>query len=178
MATLSAIARPYAQAAYEHAQAKQEISAWQAMLAAAAQVVRQPIISSVLTNTRVSPQQWYSILADVLNPYLNESQKNFLRLVAENKRLLVLPSIAELFKQYDAINNKVTEVQVTTAVLMNSDQQQKLTEKLADLLKHQVTLRCKVDKNILGGAIVRAGDKVIDGSVRGQLTRLLEFAKR
>jgi F-type H+-transporting ATPase subunit delta len=178
MATLSAIARPYAQAAYEFAQAKQEISAWQTMLAAAAQTVQQPVISNVLTNTRISSQQWYSLLVDVLKPHLNESRKNFLKLITENKRLSALPTIADLFKEYEAINNKTSEVQVTTAVPMNATQQEKLTEKLTKLLKQQVTLRCDIDENILGGAVVRAGDKVIDGSVRGQLTRLLEFAKR
>lgn len=178
MATLSAIARPYAQAAYEFAQANQEIPAWRTMLTAAAQTVQQPITSNVLTNTRISPQQWYSIFVDVLKPFLNEQRKNFIKLITENKRLSALPAIVDLFKEYEAINNSTSEVHITTVVPMNAAQQQKLTEKLIELLKQQVTLRCDIDEHILGGAIIRAGDKVIDGSIRGQLTRLLEFAKR
>lgn len=178
MATLSTIARPYAQAAFEFAKGKQDIPAWDAWLQTAANVVREPTIASMLSNTRISSSQWFTLLSDILGSQLNDTRKNFLRLLSEHKRLAALPEIALLFKEYEALNNKVSEVEVTSAVPLNGSQQQKLTEKLAKTLNHQVSLRCLVDENILGGAIIKAGDKVIDGSVRGQLKRLLEFAIR
>lgn len=178
MTNINSIARPYAQAAYQYAQAKKELPVWGNMLRTAAEAVQQPAVSKALSNTRISPQQWFLLFSDILSSSLNEERKNFLRLLTENNRLSVLPTIADLFKEYEALDNKVAEVQVTTAVPLDKNHQQKLTDKLNKLLKQQVTLHCDVDENILGGAIVRAGDKVIDGSIRGQLTRLLEFAIR
>ena len=178
MATIIAIARPYAQAAYQFASAKKELPQWGALLESAANLVKDPAVASLMTNTRILPEKWLSLFKEVLAPYLNEERQNFLRFLAENSRLSALPAIAVMFKEYEAQNNKVAEVQVTTAIPLNIKQQEKLAAKLTLSLKHQVTLRCEVDENILGGAIVRAGDKVIDGSVRGQLTRLLEFAIR
>ncbi len=178
MATLSAIARPYAHAAYEFARAEKEIRPWELMLQAAAAAIEEPELSKVLSNTCVTPQQWFSLLSEILAPHLNEKRKNFLHLLTENKRISALPAIAALFKEYEAMDNQETEIEVTTAIPLDQPYRQKLSDKLSQMLKHQVSLRCEVDGNILGGAIVRAGDKVIDGSVRGQLTRLLEFAIR
>lgn len=178
MTSINLIARPYAKAAYEFALARKELPAWGKLLQAATEFVQQPLVSKALESSRVSAEQWFALSTEVLSPYLNEERKNFLRLLAENKRLSVLPIIAELFKEYEALNNQATEVQVTTAVPLDEKYQRKLTDKLTQVLKHHVTLRCDVDEHILGGAVVRAGDKVIDGSIRGQLTRLLEFAIR
>jgi len=178
MATLPSIARPYAQAAYEFALAKKELPQWGKMLRMAAEVVQQPLLSTILSNTRISPQQWFSLISDILSTELNEDRKNFLRLLTENKRLSALPAILEFFKEYEARDNQAAEVEVITAVPMDQPYHQKLRDKLNQMLKQKVSLRCKVDENILGGALVRIGDKVIDGSIRGQLTRLLEFAIR
>lgn len=178
MATLHSIARPYAQAAYEFALAKKELPQWGRLLQTAADVVQEPQVSKALESTQVSPKQWFDFLSEVLQLSLGENQKNFLRLLTENRRLYVLPWINDLFKEYEARDNQSSEVEVTTAVPLDGMRQQKLIDKLVQVLKHRVSLRCLIDETILGGAIVRAGDKVIDGSIRGQLNRLLEFAIR
>lgn len=178
MATINSIARPYAQAAYEFALAQKDLPRWGQLLRVAAEVVQEPAVSKALSHSRISPQQWYLLMSEVLASYLNDNTKNFLRLLTENKRLSALPVIFALFKEYEARDNQSAEVDVITAVPLDKQYQQKLVDKLNQVLNHQVTLHCAVDENILGGAIVRAGDKVIDGSVRGQLTRLLEFAIR
>jgi len=172
--TLSAVARPYAQAAYEFSETAQQISAWNALLQMAAGIVQQPEVHALLSNTCISARQWLSFFEDSLRPYLDEHRKNFLRLVMDNRRMAALPEIAVLFKEYEAIHQRIFEVQLTTAIPLDEAQKKQFTEKLSEVLKHPVSLRCVVDEHILGGALVRAGDKVIDGSVRGQLTRLLE----
>jgi len=178
MATTYSIARPYAQAAYEFARAKKELPAWSSMLHVAAQIVERPEISKLLSNTRISAQQWFSLCSDLLASYLDQDRKNFLRLITENRRLEALPAIAELFLEYEAQDNLLSEVEVTTAVPLDKKQELSLADKLSKIFNHKVNLRCVIDEHILGGAIVRAGDKVIDGSIRGQLSRLLEFAIR
>lgn len=178
MATLSAIARPYAQAAYEFAQEKQDLAVWDLMLQTAAKAIQLPVLSKLLSNDRVSPKQWFSLLCDILKPCLNEERKNFLRLLTENKRIAAFPDISEMFRQSEILNKQASEVEVITAVSLDTQQEQQLAEKLSGFLGYKANLRCQVDEHILGGALVRAGDKVIDGSLRGQLTRLLEFAIR
>lgn len=176
MATLSVIARPYAQAAFEFAQNKKELAVWGTMLETLAATAASPAVSKLLSNTSISPQQWYALFSDVAAPYLNDSRKNFLRILTENKRLGAIAAIVELFKEYEAEHNQLSEVEVISAVPLSAVQQEKLKAKLSRLLDQEVNLRYQIDESILGGVIVRAGDKVIDGSVRGQLTRLLEFA--
>ncbi len=176
MATLYSIARPYATAAYAFALEKKELPQWGKMLETAAQIVQQPLVLKTLSNSRVTPSQWFSLMTETVSSSLNDNQKNFMRLLTENRRLNALPLILELFKEYEARDNQASEVEVTTAVPLDGNKQQKFITKLSQVLNHQVSLRCLVDETILGGAIVRAGDKVIDGSIRGQLARLLEFA--
>jgi F-type H+-transporting ATPase subunit delta len=178
MATTSAIARPYAQAAFEYAQAQSDLPGWEAMLKSSAEAIAQPELAAIVSNTRVTSEQWFDLLSSILGPVLNDSRQNFLRLLTDNSRLAALPEIAKLFKEYEALNNKTAEAQVYTAVPMNEAQQTKLAQKLEKLFNNHITLNCQIDESILGGAVVRVGDKVIDGSVRGELTRLLDFAIR
>lgn len=178
MAALSALARPYAQAAYEFALSQQDVAAWDALFAAATLIIEQPALQQLLTNVLISSEQWFTLLSELLQSYLNEQRKNFLQLLCDNKRVAMIPAITQLFKEYDILNKQAAEVEITTAIPLNDQQKQQLMAKLTKLLNYQVSLRCLIDANILGGAVVRAGDKVIDGSVRGQLMRLHEFAIR
>ncbi|HSW70666.1 MAG TPA: F0F1 ATP synthase subunit delta [Gammaproteobacteria bacterium] len=177
MATIASIARPYAQAAYNFALAKKELPLWEKMLQSATELVQEPRIAKLLAHSRISAQQWFLLFSEILAP-LNENTKNFLRLITENKRLSALPTILELFKEYEASDRQAVEVGVITALPLEERYHHKLKDKLTETLKQEVSLRCEVDENILGGALIRVGDKVIDGSIRGQLTRLLEFAIR
>jgi len=178
MATTSAIARPYAQAAFEFARDRNDLASWEQLLRAAAEVVQRPDLSRVLNDPRVSPQQWLVLFGDLFAPLLDESRRHFLQLLVKNRRLPAFPAIADLFAKYRARYQDTIELEVITAVATDEVYQQKLAAALTKHFKHPVSLRCTVDANILGGAMVRAGDRVIDGSVRGQLTRLLEFAIR
>src|SRR5690348_11000334 len=101
MATPNAIARPYAQAAYEFALSRKELSQWEAMFRLGAEVVEQPLIAKALSNSRVSSQQWFKLMSDLLAPTLNASRKNFLRLLTDNRRLGAFPVILDLFKEYE-----------------------------------------------------------------------------
>ena len=92
---------------------------------------------------------------------------------------MVLPDIAELFSAYYAALEKTSTVRVVTAVDMPEDFRQKLTQALTKRVQREVTLQCEVDPSIIGGAIIHVGgDRVIDDSIRGKLTRLLEFSLR
>jgi F-type H+-transporting ATPase subunit delta len=97
-----------------------------------------------------------------------------LQLLAENKRLPLLPDIAELFHELYETYQKQTTVKVTSATELNSHYNELLTKSLSKRLQRKISLVCETDPSLLGGAIVAAGDLVIDGSLRGKLNRLLE----
>ena len=171
---LTTIARPYAAAAFEYALAKNALPAWENFLQSAALLVQDPSMTQLLESPKVTTTQRSELFCDVLASLLDTEKKNFIHLLAENKRLPLLPAIAELFANYRAAQEKSIAVHVVSAFALDESYQQKFVKALTERLQRHVSLDCKVDAALLGGAIIRAGDTVIDGSVRGKLNRLFE----
>jgi F-type H+-transporting ATPase subunit delta len=178
MANLANIARPYALAAFECAHEKGQLPEWKAFLESAAYMAKQASVVTVLANPEVMSSALFDLFQQVLTVQLNEERKNFLRLLAQNKRLMVLPEIAESFNACYAQLEKISKVRVVTAIDTTEKFQQTLVSALTKRIKRDVILECDTDPSILGGAIIHIGDHVIDGSIRGKLTRLLEFSLR
>lgn len=178
MANFFSIARPYALAAFDFAREKNQLSVWKEFLELAAKMASDENMSRVLSNAEVPTDKLVDLFFELLAPSLTEEQKNFLRLLAVNKRLLVLPEIAKQFAAYYAALEKLSAVRVVTAVDMEDGFKQKLAAALSRRIQREVTLHCEIDPSILGGAVIHIGDRVIDGSIRGKLTRLLEFSLR
>lgn len=172
------IARPYALAAFEYAHDEKELASWKAFLESATCLMQNDSMKSLVANPEVSPLQLYHFVCDILMSLLDEKKKNFLHVLAANNRLIILPDISVLFNVYYAEAEKVVTVQVATAVALNDVYQHKLMEALAHRLRKQIAMECEIDPSVLGGAVIRIGDRVIDGSVRGKLNRLLAFSLR
>ncbi len=171
---MSTIARPYAVAAYEFASTANDLSAWENMLEVAAYIAEDSSVKQLLRNPSITVEKVKELFCGILKPLLNEERKNFIWLLSVNMRLGALPEIAKLFKDSLAAEQKTISAAVFSAVPLNEDYQQKLSKALAVRFKRQVELCYEVDPSLLGGVIIRAGDKVIDGSVRGRLSRLLD----
>lgn len=178
MSNLSSIARPYALAAFECAREKEALPAWKAMLASAALVAKNPSVASLLRNPQTGSKQLYELFEGVLKSLLDDERKNFLRLLAQNKRLAAMPEISEAFDVYCAQLEKMSNVRMITAIELKNDFRDKFVKSISKRIKRDVTLHCEVDPTILGGAIIHIGDSVIDGSLRGTLNRLLESSLR
>lgn len=174
MANLTSIARPYALAAFECARETQQLPAWKEFLKTASFVAKQPSIVKLLGNPEISADKLFGLFHDVLAAQSNAERNNFLQLLAQNKRLNVLPEIAESYNAYYATLEKISQVRVITAVETDESYREKLTKALAKRMQHDVSLHCEVDQSIIGGAVIHIGDRVIDGSIRGKLSRLLE----
>lgn len=174
MAELSTMARPYAKAAFEYALASSALADWSKMLATAAAVASEPsvgrMLSSPATTTAVQAQSFIDVCGDALNA----GGENFIKILAENKRLSLLPLISELFEAQKAIQEQTVDVELTTALALDAESEKALAEKLRIKLKRDVRIHSQVDAQLLGGVVVRAGDLVIDGSVRGRLAKLAE----
>lgn len=178
MDNLSSIARPYALAAFEAAKAAKQLPAWKTFLQTAALVADDEDMVRLLANPELSSASLLQLFEEVLSSELDQESKNFLRLLAQNKRFMVLPAISALFNDYYTTLEKISEVRLITAVPIDDIFRTKLSSALSKRLQQDVTLTCDVDPAILGGAVIHIGDKVIDGSIRGKLARLLEFSLR
>jgi F-type H+-transporting ATPase subunit delta len=172
MADRLTIARPYARAAFEEARVRQSLVPWSQALQTGAQVVKDPRVETLLGNPRVTPQELAQLVTGIAGPKLGEEGANFVRTLADNRRLAYLPEISELFDTFKDAAEGVADVTVTSAAPLDEGQRQKITAALERRLKRQVRLHCETDPQLIGGAVLRSGDLVIDGSLRTRLERI------
>jgi F-type H+-transporting ATPase subunit delta len=174
MAELSTLARPYAKAAFEVARDKADLAGWSAQLATAAVVSRDAVIASILASPAYTAEQMADTVIGVCGDALVEDGRNFIQVLASNKRLPLLPEIQALFEQYKANQEKRVDVEVVSAFDLGAVTEQTLVEVLSKKLEREVKVDSTVDQSLIGGVLIRAGDLVIDGSVRGRLNKLAE----
>ena len=176
MADMTTIARPYAKAIFEHALAAEELAEWSKILNALAQATLNPHASQFIDSPATTADQQSQLLLSVINPVSNANEKqaieNFIVMLAGNKRLPLLPDISAQYEVLRAEQEKTLTVDVSSFTELTEKQQQNLIKSLTQRLQRQITLDVTVDKSLLGGAVIRAGDLVIDGSVRGKLNKL------
>jgi len=172
MAEKSTIARPYAVAAFELAKEQQNLAGWSEMLGFAAVVVSDEVMQGYITNPAVAQDKLARLMIEICGDQLNDLAKNYIKVLVANKRLNVLPEIVVLYNELRADAERTVEAEVITAFPLSDAQQATLIAGLKKRLGREVSLITRVDEQLLGGAIVRAGDLVIDGSVSGQLGKL------
>jgi len=171
MSELTTIARPYAKAAFDYAVEAKAIENWLEMLVFAAEVSKNETMMSYLSGG-ASVEQAQEIFLGVCGEQLNENGQNLVKVMAENERLLVLPQVAEQFAEMKAEFDKEVTVDVMSAVELTADQLSNISAALEKRLARKVKLNCVVDATIVSGLVIKAGDMVIDGSIRGKLNRL------
>lgn len=172
MAETSTLARPYAQAVFQIAKAQQALPKWSDTLALLSAVVSNNHVQAAIGNPRLTKPALSTLVLDVVGSKLDESAKNFVRLLVDNGRLRLVPDIAE---QYDALRAEAESTmtaEVISAFALTPDQTKQIAVALKKRLGRDVTVTSRIDDGLLGGAIIRAGDLVIDGSAIGQLHKL------
>jgi F-type H+-transporting ATPase subunit delta len=172
MADKTTIARPYARAAFEEAKVHGGLAAWSQALASGAVAVRDPLVAALLDNPKVSRAELAELVIGIAAGQLGEMGGNFFRTLAENHRLPLLPEISVLFEEMKNEAEGVADVTVISAVELSEPQLKSLEDALARRLKRQVRLHAALDPTLLGGAVIRSGDLVIDGSLKGRLERI------
>ena len=174
MAELITLARPYAKAAFERAKAQQALAEWAEMLNAAGQVAADEATHQLLTDPGLAEQKKAEVILDCTGKSVSEEQRNFLMILADNRRLALLPEIATLFNSFRAELERTIDITVSSAFELTDAQQQQLALALSRKLDRNVNIDATLDKSLIGGLVVRTGDLVIDASVRGKLTKLAE----
>jgi F-type H+-transporting ATPase subunit delta len=172
MAERATIARPYAKAAFEYARDANDFAGWSLALARAAEIVADPRVAALTKSPQWSAADVVGLITDVAGASLNAGMQNFVRVLAENHRLLLLPEIAAHYEEFRSAVENTVDVDVVSAVKLDAAQSEKLSAALAKRLKRNVRMKNSVDAALLGGAVLRAGDLVIDGSLKGRLERL------
>lgn len=171
MSELTTIARPYAKAAFDFAVETSAIDHWLAMLAFTAEVSRNQTMHDYLSGG-ASVEQATELFLQVCGEQIDSQGQNFIKVMAENKRLVVLPQVFEQFSALKAEFEKQITVSVTSATALSAEQESSLSAALEKRLARKVKLDCVIDESVVSGVIIKADDMVIDGSVRGKLDRL------
>ncbi|HAQ89011.1 MAG TPA: F0F1 ATP synthase subunit delta [Pseudomonas sp.] len=177
MINTQTLARPYAKAAFEFASAAGQIDAWSGMLSLAAVAVDVPQVTELLKNPRLTSESKVQTLVQLFGSDIDEAFRNFVSTLGDNDRLDVLPTIRELFEELKAEAEKTLDVEVQTAFELTSVQLQTLAAALSKRLDRTVNPQQVVNPALIGGVVIRAGDVVVDGSVRGKLSQLAESLK-
>ncbi|MCI0504867.1 MAG: F0F1 ATP synthase subunit delta [Gammaproteobacteria bacterium] len=178
MAEKSTIARPYAEAVFALAKEQKQLKAWSEMLQTAAAVAMNDDMQAMISNTNVRKDQVAKLIIDVCGNKFSAEGKNLIRLLAENRRLSLLAEIAAQYEALRAEEEKTIDAEMIAAFEVSAAQQKQIAEKLKARLGREVSLSCRVDSTLLGGAIIKAGDLVIDGSTKGQIQKLsIELAR-
>lgn len=172
MADDATLSRPYARAAFAHAHAAGQLAPWGEMLDKAAVVLADDRVAALVGNPHVQRAELVGFVLELCGAAGNEQARNFVQLLADNGRLLLLPQIAAQYAALRADVENTVEVTVTSALPLTAEQGAKLTDALTRRLRRTVRLNTTVDPSLIGGAVVRAGDFVVDGSLRGRIERL------
>ena len=177
MSELATLARPYAAAVFKRAKETHATAKWSQSLAFMSAVLKNEDISVVVDNPKVNKQRLSAFMLDICQEHVNEENGNLLKLLVHNNRLVLLPYIAKIFEAYKAEDEGYAEVEVVTAYALSKEAKQNLATTLEKTLGKEIHMNVTVDKSLIGGVLVRAGDKVIDGSIRGRLQNMQKALK-
>ncbi|MEQ5203411.1 F0F1 ATP synthase subunit delta [Providencia rettgeri] len=173
MSEIATVARPYAKAAFDFAVENQAVAKWQEMLAFTAEVTRNEQVGELLSGS-IAPETLAKTFISVCGDEIDEHVQNLIRVLADNGRLTTLPEVLTQFIQLRDSLESTIEVDVISANELSEQQSAKISAAMEKRLSRKVKLNCKIDKSVIAGVIIRAGDLVIDGSIRGRLERLTD----
>ena len=175
---LATLARPYAIAAFKAAKESNKLSAWSGMLSILSSASQHERVSMLLESPDLPAEVKAHRLAEVCGDELDSSAKLFLQALAEHNRLPLLPEVLTQFEELKAKEEESIDVEVLSAFELTETQVEEIKSTLNKRFDKQINIESSVDKTLIGGAIIRAGDLVIDGSARGKLARLADTLTR
>ncbi len=169
MAEALTLARPYAEAALEFAAQNNTTSNWSNQLALLAAIAADEQAREMIKDPRISLEQQVALFTDVASKVLDENGRNFVRLLAEYGRLILLPEIFEEYQRLLAEKERRITAEVRTAQPLTDEQIVQMSAALKKRFNSDVTINSVIDESLLGGALIQIDDLVIDGSLRGRL---------
>ncbi|MFM8355255.1 MAG: F0F1 ATP synthase subunit delta [Gammaproteobacteria bacterium] len=178
MAEIATLARPYAKAVFELAKSQSRLGPWSDMLSVLAGVAAYPSVHGMLESPDLAESAKARQLTGLCGDAIDDRAQALVGLLATNKRLDLIGEVREQFEALKALEEQVLDVEIVSAFELTDEQGALLRDGLARRFQREVNMTSRVDATLIGGAIIRAGDTVIDGSVRGRLSRLAETLQR
>lgn len=172
MAELLTLARPYAKAAFAYASEQGATDNWSNALQVLSAAVQDEAFSAYLNRPELTPVEQVGIFAKVLGEEQTQAVSNFLTLLAENDRLILLPEIAVEYEQLKSQNSNTVDVVIESAFPLTSVQEQLLTHALEKRFNSSVVVSVEVNPALIAGVVIRAGDQVIDDSALNKLEKM------
>lgn len=169
------LARPYAKAIFEMALQSKNFEAWSSMLTVLCMIIEDERVQRLLNNPTINPEILSEFFMMVASGALDEAGKNLLNTLAQKKRLKLLPDIKILYETFREEAEKILPVTCITAVPLSETQKKGFIEVLTKRFGRTIELSCEVNPELVGGFFIKAGDTIIDGSVRGQLQQLKDI---
>ena len=174
MSEYTTAARPYAKAAFEVAQAESKQAEWSDALQLIDAVVCNDDFAAVIDSPAMGAAEKGNVLIDICADKLSDTQRNFIKALAENSRLALMPEIVVLYEALKAAAENTVDATATSAYPLSDAQVQSMTDALKKKLGCEVTLTTEVDSSLIGGVVIRAGDLVIDGSTQAKIGSLTQ----
>ena len=165
-------ARPYAEAVFELAREEGNLGSWSEMLKLISTVVADRQMPMILENPKLDTAFQTGFILDICGDNLSEEGRNFIKVLAEARRLPLAPAISKLFEQHRLEEEGVVEVEVISAYPLDDQERNRISGTMEKHFGKKISISTRIDKSLIGGSIIRAGDKVIDASVKGSLNRL------
>ncbi len=172
MEDVSALARPYGLAAFKQAREERKIEEWSNMLQLLVRILQDATMRGLIANPKVNDQQLAELIIDVGGDGLSQTGGNLVRLLAENERLVEMAGVAAIFEEERDRTEGRSHVDVTSAFELTDTQRKNIADSMSKRLGTEVDISVTVDNSLIGGVVIRAGDTVIDASLRGRLSQL------
>ena len=172
MSELSTLARPYAEAVFRLAQGEKDLAGWSSRLQSLALIVSDAQVARLIADPAVAADRVAGLIVEVAGSDLGERGSNFVKVLAENDRLSLLPEIGAQFETLKADAEGTLEATITSAQELSQAQLDELVAGLKARFNRTVNVQVAVDPELIGGAVIAIGDQVIDGSVKGRLQRM------
>lgn len=172
MAELATLARPYAEAAFKRAKETNSVAEWSAQLQFLAEVAKNPDVIAISTNPKLGKDKVTGLLLDISVDQVQGEVINLIKLLVLNGKLALLPKISVLYEEHKAEDEGYVNVELYSAFALTKAEQSKYSVMLEKQLHKKVNVVVLLDKSLIGGILAKAGDKVIDGSIRGQIQQL------
>jgi len=172
MADFTTTARPYARAIYQQATETSSVEDWGSALELMTAIAIDAAMADVLDNPQLGREQKGELLLKIIGDKLNSQQTNLIKLMAENGRLKALPEVLDQFEVYRAEAEGKIDAEVVSAFALSDEQEKAIAATLKTKLGREITLTTSIDESLIGGVIIKAGDTIIDGSMKSQLESL------
>lgn len=172
MSELSTLARPYAEAVFRMAQGENDLAGWSSRVQSLALIVSDAQVARLIADPAVPAERVASLIIEVAGGDLGERGGNFVKVLAENDRLSLLPEIGVQFEALKANAEGTLEATITSAQELTQAQIDDLVAGLKAKFNRAVNVQVALDPELIGGAVIAIGDQVIDGSVKGRLQRM------